>query len=87
MNVYYTGKFKKHFKQRIKPNPNLEKRFKERLALFISSRQNPILQDHPLKGKKQSLRSFFITGDMKAVYFLEGGDVYFVDIGTHNQVY
>lgn len=87
MNVYYTGKFKKHFKQRIKQNPNLQKRFQERLFLFTSSRENPILQDHPLKGKKQSLRSFSITGDIRAVYFLKVGDVYFVDIGTHNQVY
>lgn len=69
------------------PNPNLQKRFQERLALFIASRNDPILQDHPLKGKKQWLRSFSITGDIRAVYFLEKGDLRLVDIGTHNQVY
>ena len=87
MNVYYIGKFKKNFKKRIKPNLNLHKKFQERLALFVSSRNSPILQDHPLKGKKESLRSFSIAGDMRVVYFLERGDAYFVDIGTHNQVY
>lgn len=87
MNVYYIGKFKKHFKKRIKPTPSLQKRFKERLALFLISREDPILQDHPLKGKKQSLRSFSITGDIRAVYFIDKGDLHLVDIGTHNQVY
>lgn len=87
MNVYYSGRFKKHFKQRVKPNLSLRKRFAERYALFIVSRNDPLLQDHPLKGKKQSLRSFSITGDIRVIYFIDNGDSYFVDIGTHNQVY
>ena len=87
MNVYYAGKFKKHFKKRIEPNPNLQKRFQERLALLIASRKDKTLQDHPLKGKKQWLRSFSVTGDIRVVYFIEKGDLRLIDIGTHNQVY
>ena len=87
MNIYYIGKFKKHFKQRIKPKENLYKKFTERLTLFRVYRNDPILLDHPLKGKKQPLRSFSITGDIRVIYFIKDSDAYFVDIGSHNQVY
>lgn len=87
MKIKYTGKFIKHFKQRIKPHSQLVLRFNQRASLFLDSPINPILNDHPLKGKKRNQRSFSITGDIRVVYFIEDGDAYFLDIGTHNQVY
>lgn len=32
-------------------------------------------------------RAFWITGDIRVVYRVRGDTVYFLDIGTHNQVY
>lgn len=88
MDIEYTGKFKKHFDKRIKPYPNLVNRFHERLKLFLELPQNPILKDHPLKGKRSEWRAFSITGDIRIVYVpMSKNYILFLDIGTHNQVY
>ena len=87
MNIKRIRRFNKHFSQRIKPNPDLADKFKNRLDLFLESPQNPILKDHKLKGKKKDLRAFSVTGDTRVVYFISGENLYLVDIGTHNQVY
>lgn len=57
------------------------------MALFVQNPHNPFLNDHPLKGSKEGFRSFSITGDIRAIYYVAEGNAYFVDIGTHNQVY
>ena len=87
MKIHYIGQFVKHFKKRIKPHPDLTNRFHERVDLFIKSPKEPVSRDHQLKGKKQALRTFSITGDIRIVYFTEKDVAYFVDVGTHNQVY
>jgi len=87
VKIKYTDKFVKHFKQRIKPHLQLVLRFNQRASLFLDSPRNPILNDHQLKGKKNDMRSFSITGDIRVIYFIKDGDAYFVDIGSHNQVY
>lgn len=87
MNIVYTDTFIKHFNQRIKPYPNINAKFTERTGLFVTSPSNPILKDHPLKGKKQELRAFSITGDIRVIYFVKDNHMYFADIGSHNQVY
>lgn len=88
MEITYSLQFKKNFNKRISKGSQLEKRYKERLALFIKNRKSPILRDHKLTGKKKSFRSFSITGDFRVIYFPESEDIVtFIDIGTHNQVY
>ena len=87
MNIKYIGQFSKHFKQRIKPYSPLLSSYAERINLFIKSPKHPLLKDHKLKGKKNELRAFSITGDIRVVYFIEDNTIHFIDIGTHNQVY
>lgn len=87
MKILYTGRFKKHFKLRIRPKPKLVAKFKERFDIFVKSQNDPILNDHPLKGAKREYRSFSITGDVRVTYKFDDGNVIFYDIGTHNQVY
>lgn len=87
MNIKYIGRFQKHFDIRIKPHTNLVKRFQERVDLFIKDFDNPILKDHQLKGEKSQLKAFSITGDIRVIYFVKEGNAYFIDIGSHNQVY
>lgn len=66
----------------------IEKRYRERLAMFIKNKNHTTLKDHKLRGKRQSFRAFSITGDVRVVYVEESKDaVIFIDIGTHNQVY
>jgi len=79
--------FKRAYKKRIAGNKKLEKRVRERMKLFQNNPHHPLLHDHSLKGKKVGLRSFSIAGDMRILYFMEDNLAYFIDIGTHNQVY
>ena len=87
MKIIYTAIFKKHLKKRILHKRKLYQKFKERVELFINSPDNPSLRNHKLKGAKKGLRAFSITGDVRVVYYKEGNTIYFLDIGTHNQVY
>lgn len=87
MKIKYVGQFIKHFYRRIQPYPHLNYQFDERVKLFLNSPNHPILKSHRLRGKKKDRRAFSVTGDIRVVYFIEGDIIYFIDIGTHNQVY
>ncbi|MBI4079490.1 MAG: type II toxin-antitoxin system mRNA interferase toxin, RelE/StbE family [Candidatus Levybacteria bacterium] len=87
MKIAYHKRFKKHFQERIALNPNLKKRYEERLHLFLVSPTSPQLKNHALKGSMYGYRAFSITGDIRVVYLPENDTIRFYDIGTHNQVY
>lgn len=87
MNTFFTNGFKKYYHKRISPYKKLDEQFRLRRKLFISDPGNPILKDHSLSGKMKGHRSFSITGDIRVIYYVHEGIAYFVNIGTHNQVY
>lgn len=87
MKVEFTHKFIKIFRKRFFHQIKLSKKFDERTILFSSDQSNPILKDHALAGNLKGFRSFSITGDIRVIYYIKGNIAYFVDIGSHNQVY
>lgn len=87
MKAFFTKDFKKAYAKRISHRKNLVARFEERYDLFIEDQRNPILENHALSGKLEGFRAFSITGDVRVVYYIYNDTAYFVDIGTHNQVY
>lgn len=87
MKVEFTHKFIKNYKRRISSQVNLDKRFETRLKLFNKEPNNPLLRDHALSGKLRGQRAFSVTGDIRVIYYIHNNIAYFVDIGTHNQVY
>ena len=87
MKVEFTHEFIKIYKKRFSHRPNIRKRFEERLRLFSDNSANPILKDHALGVKMLGKRAFSVTGDIRVVYYTHDETAYFVDIGTHNQVY
>lgn len=88
MKIKLYRKFKKAYKIRIAPHQKLVLQTEERIALFKADTMNPILKDHGLSGAKRELRAFSITGDIRIVYRpITTGEVVFLDIGSHNQVY
>ena len=87
MKVEFTKNFIKNYKKRISYPSNLSKRFEERTRLFSKDSGISILNDHSLRGSKLGFRSFSITGDIRVIYYIKNNIAYFVDIGTHNQVY
>lgn len=87
MKIESTHGFTKTFKKRFSHRPNVQKRFDERVRKFGENPQNPVLEDHALSGRLKGYRAFSITGDIRVIYYIHGDTAYFVDIGTHNQVY
>ncbi|OIP87456.1 hypothetical protein AUK05_01215 [Candidatus Shapirobacteria bacterium CG2_30_35_20] len=72
----------------MKQNKKLKFQLEKRIELFKLDRNNSLLKDHDLVGREQGQRSFSITGDIRVIYFFETDDiVWFVDVGSHNQVY
>lgn len=88
MKIRLHPRFKKAYKNRIKPNKKLITQMEERINRFKNNPRDPILKNHPLKGQKEALRAFSITGDIRVIYQpISEGEVIFIDIGSHNQVY
>ena len=87
MEVKYHKNFVKNYKSRYQGNDKIKTQFQKRLKLFIENSDNTILKNHNLKGQKISLKAFSITGDVRVVYMEKDNVAYFLDIGTHNQVY
>ena len=54
---------------------------------FAENQDDQILKNHELAGKLAGHRAFSVTGDIRVVYYIHKDIAYFVDIGTHNQVY
>ena len=81
--------FVKNFGKKIKGNKSLEKKYEERIDLFLHDRKNSILKDHQLQGNMRTFRSFSVAGDYRIIYYEKDENIIFifVDIGSHNQVY
>lgn len=76
--------FKKHYK---KLTESQKRKFKERRDLFMQDEFDPVLNNHALRGKYQGYRSINITGDLRVIYKKELGDVLFVAIDSHSNLY
>ena len=80
--------FPKSFEKSYSRLPlSAKKAFKERRNLFLLDPQNPLLNNHALHENWAGHRSINITGDIRAVFYVEGFIAIFVAIGTHSQLY
>ncbi len=85
MIVRFHRNFEKQYKKLKKREKN---RFKERIKLFLRDEFDPILNNHPLKGKYKGYRSIDVTGDLRAIYKrIVGGSAVFVAINNHSNLY
>lgn len=85
MRLYF---HKNYDKQYGKLRNKEKKKAQERLVLFIRNPFNPILNNHPLKGKYLGYRSINISGDLRAIYKLvDYDDCIFTTIDNHSNLY
>jgi addiction module RelE/StbE family toxin len=85
VRIYFHKHFDKMFK---KCTPLIQKKFRERITLFLQDPHAPELGNHELRGKYDGLRSINITGDIRAVYdFVDNENVQFLAIGSHAQLH
>lgn len=89
MKVNFSRKFSKLYS---KVELKVKVVFQARLELFQQEPLNPLLNNHPLKGRLSGYRSINITGDWRALYSESVGKdselvVTFEVLGTHSQLY
>lgn len=70
-----------------KKNPKLIKRVNKQLKLFAENPKHPSLRTHKLSGRMKNLWSISVAKDLRMVYLLKDNQAYFVDLGTHDEVY
>lgn len=85
MTIRYLPQFKKQYK---KLPLKLQFQFDERLGLFMTDPTLPMLRVHPLKGKYKGYWSMSVSGDIRALYLMDGDTIIiFALIGSHSQLY
>jgi len=84
MNVFTSKKFNKMFKKCPK---EIKNQFIERLKLFKENKHNPILNNHPLSGKLNDLRSINVSGNYRTIFKEKSEDIIFIAIGNHSELY
>ncbi|MDX6501118.1 MAG: hypothetical protein QOG23_4378 [Blastocatellia bacterium] len=86
--ISFSKSFRKALKRKIRNNPALQKHFWERVVIFADNPFDPRLKTHKLSGSMRDWWSFSVEYDVRVVFsFLDPGQVVFVDIGTHDEVY
>ena len=86
MIIRFHGIFEKQIKKLASSN---RIKLKEKLVIFIADEFNPVLNNHPLKGKYKGYRSINIAGDLRAVYKRDPNNNWaiFIAIGSHSKLY
>ena len=75
-------------KQYKKLPKDVQKKFDERVDLFLQYPRNRLLNIHKLRGSKEHFISMNVTGNYRALFTRESKNiVIFSRIGTHSQLY
>ncbi|MBM2814066.1 MAG: RelE/StbE family addiction module toxin [Ignavibacteria bacterium] len=88
IEIIWEDSFVKKFKKLKKSNPDLTDKFIEKVNLFSDNPYNAGLKTHKLSGKLSDYWAFSIDFNYRVVFrFGEDDIVYFMAIGTHDEVY
>lgn len=87
MRVEFTPGFIDVYVKRFSTDYKFQKIFDKRIIMFGRNHHNLLLKDHKLLGKMEGFRAFSITRDVRVIYYIKNEIAYFVNIGSHNQVY
>lgn len=81
--------YHKNFGRKLnKLKPNEQQKTIERINLFIIDSYNPILNNHPLKGKYLGYNSINISGDLRAIFkYISDSKCIFITIDSHSNLY
>lgn len=65
----------------------IKDKFAGRIKVFINDKYDLVLNNHPLFGKLNGLRSINISGDYRVIFEERSEDIILMAIGTHSQLY
>lgn len=85
MRTNFTKSFLKQYQKLLKKT---QVQFTERLKLFVADQNNTLLKVHSLMGEYRGCSSFNVTGDIRAVFKIQNGNIaLFIAIGSHSELY
>jgi addiction module RelE/StbE family toxin len=84
--VIFSPTFQKKLSQLKKKDARLLLKIKKQLLLFETNPRHPSLRLHKLSGELKDVWSLSITMNFRLL-FVDDGEYYFFEIGTHEQVY
>ncbi len=85
MHIERSRRFDKDFSKQPK---KIQARFYERIGLFATDQNHPLLRVHALAGDLLGCYSFNITADVRVIFEYHASDtVRLLAIGTHAQLY
>jgi len=85
MQIFIHPRFDKNYR---KLNHSLRTKAKEREAIFIANRFTPSLETHKLHGKDRDYWAYSINNKYRIKFlFLDNGDILYLDVDTHDEVY
>jgi len=88
MEISFSSQLDKDLKKIFRKDKELAQKVKKQLILFKQNPKHPSLRVHKLSGKLNNMWSLTINESIRMIYLLQDKDqAYFVDIGTHNEVY
>ena len=81
-------RFHQKFKKALKKQPTkIQKKFFEKMAIFVDDQFHYSLNSHALSGKFIGWRSFNVTGDIRVHYEEAGEVIILMNIGSHSDLY
>lgn len=87
MQVSFSDEVDKQLKKIKQKDSKLAKRIEKQITLFIQNPKHPSLRLHKLTGDLQELWSISISKSIRMVYIFDENIAYFIDLGTHDEVY
>ncbi len=87
MKYHTLHKFEKKLIKYAKFDRELFELIRKQLSLFETNEKHPSLRIHKLTGELKDYWSISINKSIRIIYFIENNMAYFVNIGTHDEVY
>lgn len=87
MEFHISPALDKRLQKLLKTNPQISLKIEKQLKIFFQDHYHPSLKTHKLSGELNNLWSISITKSLRMTYILDGDKAYFIDFGTHDQVY
>ena len=87
MQIQFSEEVDHELKKIKQKDQLLTKRIEKQLVLFQENPRHPSLRLHKLSGELSELWSISISKSIRMVYIQDEDIAYFVDIGSHDEVY
>lgn len=87
MNIQFSEEVGREFEKIKRKNKQLFRQIEKQIILFQNNPRHPLLRLHKLSGDLDGIWSISISKNIHMTYIQEENIAYFIDIGTHSEIY